>query len=610
MRSSADWDKFLRKFNLPEFRRDFADALVDEFSVSGVVNVKAFGAKGPPFDDTQAIQRAFDSGEKVILFTEMYLHTFNEVPDGVMILGQGRGTGLKQFPDIRYANVGGANTGPYGLTCKSGVTWWAVCNLEIDGNATESADWLGNDGQAGGWESIVNLSSAFEVGRYKQSNLGNDSLNRAGFVPPEVTIWRDIYSHDAARNCFLHQHGTLFYSGLHAKNAHLDHWFYSDSAEDAVGAGILCEGYCKGGGFTLANSQLSQVKVKNIVENPYTIASISEDLQIGFIVDDRSDQSVASAIDGLDVKGDLEAIDGSASPLRRIIKSTAHGANYNNIRVEHTEATDPAVIGLSLEGTLAVPGTVDQVTLSNFSGFSLPGNFQLFVQDPQAYGVSVLGVKIQNVQWTYRPSVILADLAIVEFNGAKMVGFVMSGYDAAVENNPGNEGGPGRLFDHNLTGEFSSIAFENGKRAASDNAYQICQITTGGAQTFDSIHVHNDVSRNLTPTGDALSNIQYRDCKFFDGYSDVKGTATFSGDGVTTNFIIALTTGTETMEPAPTFAWVQKVETDAGPGDPLDRIDVIRKQTGSGKGAIRVTYATAPPSATDNVIIQYMASIS
>jgi len=70
------------------------------------------------------------------------------------------------------------------------------------------------------------------------------------------------------------------------------------------------------------------------------------------------------------------------------------------------------------------------------------------------------------------------------------------------------------------------------------------------------------------------------------------GTATFSGDGVTTDFEIA-----HGMSEEPTIVLLQAYSKDAS-GD---------KWVETSETSIIIHFASAPPSGTDNIVIKYLA---
>ncbi len=560
---------------------------------------------GSPVDMTFAIESTWRSGLfNKFVFTDMYYFQYLFVPAGVEIDGGGVGTGLIQLPGIRYCEVGGANNGEFGLTGSASNLNVVVRNIEIDGNYLQCHDYTGADGQAGSWASTENTSGDFVVGRMKCNGIFANT-NAAATL---VQTWENIYSHDWARNCFLAQNGTVFYSNLHGKNSAVDHIVYSDTGTAWIGSGILVEGFAKNAMIVMSGISLTDVHFKDFTENPNTIPVFSLNLQTGFLVDMRTDRGNAGSLCDVTVEGDLNLINTVDTPELARVRSSA--CQLNRWRVIHTGAASGDVWGIHYTGSSGAAGGYEGGSAIDWAGLNLPDGYQLFVADGFEYGMGLNGFTMSTFNVTYNTSGSSRDLALIELNGVRVDGCTFQNITAM--NNFGSDAvGPGRFFDNNVTGtgsEFMDNLFSGCQVRQSSSSYEPTN-STSTAETISGNRIVDCNFSSATPTGDNRTDYRYHRCVFWNGFSEVEDVVDIAvpASNTATFFEIDLN-GDYKMDGQPRIAQVWVYETDAGAGDTIPAIDVIRPTTTTGgRGAIRVAFESAPPEGT--LPLMFRASI-
>lgn len=557
---------------------------------------------GTPVDVSEALQSAMESGfYQKLIFTAMHYITWIYQPGDVQIEGLGPGTGWRMLPEIRYCNVGGATEGEYGWSSKTGATAMFVRNVEIDGNAATCRDLTGGDGQAGNYESTLDGGGSFEVGRIKQYNLRSDNIGDDAQV-----VWENIYSHDAVRNCFLHQAGTLYFAGLISENSDLDHGFYSDRGSATFGSGITHRGYARDGVFVLSNHDIAGLKWESITANPHTNPETLAAFQTKAMISDRSDGGRASTVRGITIVGDLSLVD--TASIGMVVQCLSALGSYSDIRViRDGGAVDTALYGVSSMGTSGAPGTNRGISVCGMRGDNLPSKFQPFVSDPDAFGHNLIGATLNDFDLVYDGAGVSEDLALFEFNGVNVIGLRASDVIAVADDNGAS--GPARLFDENLSSALRDVQFDGCSRDNSSNSYE--PVTLSGTASIEDVSVTKDYSDNLTPTstatgsprtaiawGDSIANR----CRFSNGYSVVRTTASFTGDASTTQFEKDLSN--PTLRLAPSWARAHVVGTTALPA--IGALQ-LKNRSGSGspaRGAVNVIFSSAPASGGFTVQIE------
>ena len=481
-------------------------------------------------DNTFIIQSTIDADVTIIVADAMYDHTFNEIGEGQTFKGLGisSGTGLRQLDGLTY-NDGSGPTGSYGLSTKTGITRCEIKDMEYDGNYTASTDFATN------YDNIFDNTGNDIVGRIRQANIAITSLNRPSWVAPDEVVVENVYSHDATRNCLIDQGSKIVkWIDCVGENSVLDHIFYNDLSKQGQVVNLTCKGFASNGMVVSSGSSYNNILFMDLTENPVFNAANNFDFQTRVLWDDRTDVD-GSTLTNITVLGDLQAINTVDVPIVFNIRS--RGSVWNAIDVQHTGADDTEVYIFVTQGTQGAPSTIRGFNVDGVVCREMPSLMRFYSHDPSNFGGTLLGGNINKVDIYYSDEGNQQQtIPLFEFRGVFVRGFNAS--NLFIDSQTFGVNGAGYLFDaSDVTNNFQDVSFSNMSCPSFNNTAPSAWEVPSIAQ---DITVSEFSSRCNAPIPSTDNNdlVCFEKCRFFQGISEQRISAAFTGDGTTNAFTI------------------------------------------------------------------------
>lgn len=560
-----------------------------------VEDVRLHGALGDGIsDDTIAIQRASDTAESAgggTVFlppsSSAYRYTKVNLGSNVWLAGDPLGGTCLKCADDLNVSTGVA----YGIGAKDGATQVGIANLEIDGNA---------EALRGSWDGSV----LYGVLRANNLNFGANFADRGSAITPPARVYlHNIYSHDAVRNCLVSGGTgddadlgsvtqTVVVSGYcRLVNSDADHLLYVSNVGGVrfIADSIILEGFARGAWATLESAQVNSIMLQNAAVNPTsTYAHLIERIieirgkgtagpvpvRIGSLHVLDFDPTVSNTqIAVLGWQGDVSV----EELYYRQYDAVAHGGSMDTsipVRLIYADGT------ISGQGS-PISGCVDRIRAENvmadtlrvfrsalaFKSFEIGGGSSIKYHGSTSNETNVFAFQLQ------RTGHLTVD------------GMTFTGAGQAVFKTNGSDSLPAHGDFRNIymaDGLYASGAFDLDAASTSNAHFRHCVFGSSGHSTTMSTTTRNHTRMDDVLVGGSKMNGQ--------------GTATFSGDGVTTAFTIThgLTYGT--------LNWYEVTPTSAAAG--------ATRSLSTGTGTIVVTFTVAPVLGTNNITFNWYASVN
>lgn len=428
-----------------------------------------------PTNATTHIQSVFDAcaaaGGGIVQIPALptgnaFFHTYNELGDNTLLVGDGRSSVLKQMPGLTYNSGGGAGgiTGSYGLSCKTALGAIGFYNFTYDGNIDASADAVGD------FDSAFDEADEFDVGLLKVANIAVDRLNRGTpsdgtWISPDYVFIDQVWSVDATRSNFLFQMGTnratpgvLQAGRLFARNSAIDHLFYADNGEHVQVASFVGEGYWSEGAIATSGAKFASVALRSLEANPFNNLARAHDFQSVYGIDDRSGDR-NGVITALSLKGDLGLL-GGTDDTRCLIRSRGFGCSVENVQIEHTGTdVDMAFRIMVTESGASGGGTIEGPSMTKVKARSMPSRTRIFSHDPNAWGAALIGGHVSDVHMTIAAGAAVQATPLFDFRGPSADGFTAR--DVYVDTEDFLTAGPSAIYENATTTRFAEPLFEH-----------------------------------------------------------------------------------------------------------------------------------------------------
>lgn len=446
-----------------------------------VVNVLWFA---PDSDDaTDALQAAADTELSVIYApVGTYIFTALEIKESQSLVGDGPG---KTILKTKAETVDDDETilGVYA----DGTAYFAVRNIELDGNASNQSAAIGNRD-------------------YCYHHGINCSTNGLTTTPPLHVVLDNVYAHDFVRNPFVMGRGveSVNASNVHAKNSKLDHLIYAEYSDTGNWANVICEGYWDRAAIVAEGQNFNNVSFLNVVANPD-----DPTYALGKYVQDRDGRG--SQWSNIFAELDPTVCTNFAEVL-------AKGSTFTNVHIKQTAEDDTAWYAFypnaGATGGLFINGLVIEAA----------GAGAKIMNTPNATH-TLDGCVITGVEINYYSGVTAGTTSLFDFR-SDISNLLVQGLRA--------RSGCGKLVTFS-TEDFTNITFRD---CRIENNTTATPYASGGGATLTNILFENCVSDD-DGSGTDLSSFKYERCKYGAKVSQNSGKSTQSANGSSTTFSIA-----------------------------------------------------------------------